>query len=214
MAKNNPTRRMLGFSIALFLSLFWGYRVWCVNAQAESIPRIYYETGEWIPVEDGYIVDELVEKNDGYFFRINGAEIMSPKEFVTRFSKDDLQIESIDESDDQTVLAVSITMRNDCNTEGGLESFMWSVISDSNNCEYRVSDRLFKYVEDVGQRFRIREGTEYTTVFPFMSQTPPQYLSSPYDYGHGTVLGDRFTLNLTVRPVKKTAQIVANGISR
>lgn len=212
MSRNSLLKKQALCSVALLVTCIWGYRVWSVNVTAETIPRVFYEMGDWIPVEDGYIIDELIERNDGYYFRVNGAEAMSPKEFVRRFGENGCKFNPPKMSDRKTVLAVSLTIRNDDNTDGGLESFMWNVISADNDCSYQVDDSLFSCVEEVGQRFRIKEGTEHTTVFPFVAQMPPDYFSQSDGYRLGEVIGDEFTLNFTVRPVKKTARIHVRGI--
>lgn len=184
------------------------------NENAETIPQRYYKMGEWLEVEDGYLIDEVIEQNMGYAFRVNAAEIMTPQEFISKFAQKDASSFVVPDCNKKSVLALSITIKNDGNSTGGIESFMWDCIASTNDWDCRVDDELFALVENSGQRFRIKDGSEYTTIFPFTCQVQPPYLSIVDGdmYPRGTIKGSQFELSFTRRPIEKTVRIKVGKI--
>ena len=202
-------RRKATFSVmALVLLMLWVGRIYAVNASADTIPQEFYEMGEWVPVEDGYIIDEYIERNEGYSFRVNSAEIMSPAEFAARYARDGVDLGGTElAKGERSVLAMSITMRNEGNVGGGIMSYMWRAVSASNDWECKVDDELFSLVEDTGQEFRIGTDKSYTTVFPFTCYVDGPLLSPTSLEVRDEIRGREFTMNFTTRPVMKTTYI-------
>ena len=152
-------RRIISIACILVVLVIYVFLVWRVNASAETVQEQQYEMGSWLPIEDGYIIDETIEHNDGYSIRVDDAEVMSPSEFVAWYGKEGVPVQGLQGSDD-TVLAVTMTIKNEGNTTGGFESFMWQVVPESRDNSYCVDEALFAYVEDTGLSFRIKTDTD------------------------------------------------------
>lgn len=96
-----------------------------------------------------------------------------------------------------------MTIKNEGNTEGGFDGYMWQVVPSSRDQSYFVDESLFAYVEDTGTSFSIKTDTEYTTTFPFTWMEEP--LFEPFSATRrGVITGDSFFLTLTVRPERKS----------
>lgn len=127
---------------------------------------------------------------------------MSPAEFVERFGTQE-RPGPFPEGGDDTVLAVTLTFKNEGNTEGGFFGYMWQVVPDTNDRAYAVDEELFAYAEPTGLEFRIKENTERQVTFPFTWQEEPLFAQLS-TYRRGKISGDRFSLVLTCRPERKS----------
>lgn len=196
-------RVVLGAISAIALGLYC-LSIWHVNTIAEIVPEERYEMGDWLQIENGYIIDEIYEKNDGYSLRIDDARLMSPSEFVERYGKQKVSGD-IPEGRDDTVLAVTMTIKNEGNSEGGFDGFMWQVVPATNDQSYTIDEPLFAFVEDSGVSFKIKENTEHTVTFPFTWTEEPLFV--PFDETRrGIIKGERFRLALTMRPEWKSLE--------
>lgn len=54
----------------------------------------------------------------------------------------------------------TMTIKNEGNTEGGFDGYMWQVVPSSRDQSYFVDESLFAYVEDTGTSFSIKTDTE------------------------------------------------------
>lgn len=203
-----PPRWLIPAATVLLLFV-WGMRVYVVNASAERIPQELYGQGEWLEPGEGYLIDDGVEDLDGFSLRLDGAHIMSPREYIEKYGKHN---EAKPEDDSvKSVLAVTITVKNTSNERGGFEGWLWTVIPASKNCAYSFDADLFTRVEATGGRFRVGLGKEVTRTFPFRRQDLGPYLTDSAGRSFGKVADRSFHLNITYRPITKRFVFSADG---
>lgn len=195
-------RRKWALVLALaVLAACYGWRLHIVNSAAEQIPLETYETGEWLDFGDGYIIDDALENLDGYFARVDGAKIMTPNEYLAEYGEGDGA--TVPDGDNRTVLAVTMTIKNEYNEDGGFEAYLWTAIPDTLNTEYRYDSALFDKAEPMGSVFKVSKGREVTRTFPFTRGEYAPYFTDSAGSVQGEVLDDSFHLNMTFRPVTR-----------
>lgn len=191
---------VLVFTLGAF-ALCYGWRLCAVNGAAERIPVETYEVGEWLGPEDGYIIDDAIENLDGYFLRIDGARVMTPNEYLAEYGEGDDS--TIPNGDAKTVLAITMTIKNEYNEHGGFEAYLWTAVPDSLNTEYRYDSTLFDKAEPTGSVFKVSKGRTVTRTFPFSRGEYPPYFTDSAGTSQGEVLDRSFHMNMTYRPVTK-----------
>lgn len=196
--------RRCGWAIALsviLLTICYGWRVRVVNCAAEQIPLETYGEGEWLALGDGYIIDEAIEDLDGYYVRLDGAKAMTPNEYLEEYG--DVDGVAVPDGDRKTVLAVTMTIKNEHNEDGGFEAYLWTVIPDVLNTEYRYDATLFDKAESAGSVFKVSKGWEVTRTFPFTRDEYAPYFTDSEGGVQGEVIHSSFHMNMTYRPVTK-----------
>lgn len=186
--------------LALFVA-----RVHEVNAGAENLRVGHTEMGEWLEQKDGYLIDEYLEKNDGYSFCVYGAELMTPNEFLARYSTDGTTSTDSVDADEKTLVVLDMEMKNDGNTEGVLLDYMWFLIPSNNTDYYRVDNDLMAHVEKTfeGGEFIIGNGRSYRQHIAFCGEIPMPYFTGPASSRRRPVVSaESFRLLMTARPVR------------
>lgn len=64
-----------------------GMRVSVVNGNRTVIPEKYYAEGEWLSMDGAFLGSKDVA-TDGYSFCIDGAELLTPREYLKRAHDD------------------------------------------------------------------------------------------------------------------------------
>lgn len=189
-----------GLAIVLVVAAY-SARLYVVNSSAEQVPMETYGVGEWLEPRDGYIVDDMIEDLDGYSLRIDDAKIMTPNEYLSEYGHEDDTWET--DGDVPSVLAVTMTIKNEYNEEGGFEAWLWTAVPESQNCEYRFDDILYDTADDTGSVFRVGKGKQATRTFPFRLQMPGPYFTDSASWTYLEVSDRTFHINMTYRPVTK-----------
>ena len=206
------TKRYL---IALFAAVLCicavAVRIWWVNAHAVQLPVERYDEGQWLEIGAAFNYSNE-EKMDGYAFRVNSVEVMTPNEYLRKYGKDDVR--KVDRGNERTILAVNLTMRNSDNTEGGIKSYLWKVVPASRSTMYSPDNELWshavKNTESLSM-FSVVPGTEVTTVVPFRGLTDNDYGGSWSDMKREPIKDSRFEFVLTNLPVRKLIDMEARG---
>lgn len=195
------------FAVVLFVLLCLvaiGVRIWLVNAGYQGVPVTYYSMGEWLSVDDDYYVDET-EPSEGYSFRIDSVEVMSPNEYLQRYGTDGVTSLDTFDADDPCVVVLDMTIRNDSSEQGGVDSFQWQVVPQEQNTSYAMDYELSGHVEKAmseGQ-FSIKPGGEYRTHIAFSGQEDLPYLQDATGQRRPIITARSFRLALTMRPHRK-----------
>lgn len=177
-------------------------RVAQVNSRAEVIPIERYGKGEWLDPGDGYLIDESYEDMDGFLLRVDQVRVVTPEEYVEEYGSDASALPEGIERGVPSILAVSMTIRNDGNSTGGFEAYLWRVIPEALNKEYSFDEELFSCVEPTGPVFRVGEGKEVARTFPFTCWIDGPYFTEAGMMRRAEVTDRSFHLNMTSRPVK------------
>lgn len=193
-------RWVIALSVIL-LAAWYGWRVQVVNGVAEQVPLETYSEREWLALDDGYIIDEAIEDLNGYYVRLDGARAMTPNEYLAEYG--DANGSTVSDGDRKTVLAVTMTIKNEHNESGGFEAYLWTVIPDALNTEYRYDAALFDKAEPAGSVFKVSKGREVTRTFPFTRYEYAPYFTDSEGGVQGEVIHRSFHMNMTYRPITK-----------
>lgn len=107
-------------ALGIIVLIACGIRVWWVNTQAYAYPYTeeHHAMGEWVEL-DGAFIDSATEETDGYAIRVIDAEIMSYREYAERYGIEGTEVPDDEALDAQSILCLTIEMRNDNEEEGG-----------------------------------------------------------------------------------------------
>lgn len=175
------------------------------NALFDVTPDETYRMGDWAPFEDGYLIDQTIEHLDGYSLQIIDAEIMTPREYLSAYAKDGATELGIPEDDVPCVLAVTISLHNEGNTDGVVSGYLWRIIPASLNKSYSFDTELFEHVGGVGDTFKVSVGGEATATFAFVRWEDTPYFSRGENIGmRRAAVDDRsFHLTMSMKPVRR-----------
>ena len=177
-------------------------RIAYVNVRFSAPPVEEYQVGEWAELEGAFTTDRDYELTDGYALRVNGAEILSPNEYLDRYARDGAG--SVEDGDRPYLVVVDLTVRNDGNSSGHISAYNWRMISPSGDDSLTVASDLWDHVNkgmDTTAAFVVAEGTEVTTHVPFCAQRGSEYFQ-PFRMEYPDVLPGAYRLRFTNAPVK------------
>lgn len=116
---NRRRSALWAFAIVLVITMY-AVRLYVVNSTAEWVPKETYGMGEWLEPRDGYLVDDVIEDLDGFSLRVDDAKILTPNEYLAEYGHEGDKWET--DGDVPSVLAVTMTIKNEYNKEGGFEA--------------------------------------------------------------------------------------------
>ena len=87
MKKALLTRRSMLALFGCAVTGLAGMRVSVVNGNRTVIPEKYYAEGEWLSMDGAFLGSKDVA-TDGYSFCIDGAELLTPREYLKRAHDD------------------------------------------------------------------------------------------------------------------------------
>ncbi len=193
------------FCIATIL-LAVAARIYCVNAFAEHVPDKRYSTGEWVNQGDGYLVDRLSEEADGYAFKINGAEILTPNQYLEKYSRDGVKRLNTPDAQRKSVVVVDMTIKNKTNLGGGVAGYLWYVVPGTLNDYYQLDTELFSHAEpEVGDggQFSVAKGYAHRTHLAFTNLANDGFFSSVDAVSRQPINSKAFHLRVSARPERK-----------
>lgn len=182
-------------------------RVQSVNATAVHVPEEHYAQGEWLDQDSCFLDDKTEEAPAAsYSYRIERVEVMTPNEYLTRYAKDGTTSIQEEYAEENTVLAVTMTIQNNGSENGGVAAWDWHIVPASNVDDYIADGALFAHVQpEVGEelQFSIKPGSSYTATFPFYGQTNPRYFEPDTLTHRPVITGTSFRLVMTNLPTRK-----------
>ncbi|QWT17101.1 hypothetical protein KPC83_04445 [Collinsella sp. zg1085] len=127
-----------------------------------------YKLGEWIALNNANLINEP-DKSGAYSFKVDKAELMSANEYIASYSKDQSRHYTGDDGDIQSVVVLTMTVKNTGTDIGGVDGFMWRIIPKAMNAEYRFDEKLFSFAEPsiTSGMFAVAPSKEYATHIPF-----------------------------------------------
>ena len=177
-------------------------RIVHANVQFSTPPVEEYQVGEWAELKGAFTTDRDYELTDGYALSVNGAEILSPNEYLDRYARDGTR--SVEKGDRPCLVVVDLTVRNVGNSSGHISAYNWRMISPSGDDSLTVASDLWGHVNkgmDTTAAFVVAEGTEVTTHVPFYAQRGSEYFQ-PFRMEYPDVLPGTYRLRFTNAPVK------------
>lgn len=209
-------RRIMVAAGTLVVVLLIAARVGYVNSDTLASYTETYAEGEWVSF-DGAVAEIADERTDGYSFRLVSAEIMSPQSFAERYvsSSSDLT-EGIDDAFvdvgpetafDESVMALTVEMKNEGNAEGYMAALSWRIVSQSMpelalSCDWDLWGMVDPSMK-MNPCFTLRPDTEYETVIPFCAQRGPGYLQTYDNASRLELRPGAYDLILTNVPTRK-----------
>lgn len=188
-------------------------RIAWVNINAEHFTEEHYSMGEWVDLSGTYFESPDWENYDGYYLRVNNAEILTLDEYRSKYGNGKYANSEIAgmNGNEKNILVVDYDIRNDDNTEGGIAYLHHSLIPESKNIDYSIDNELWKISEpeseDALGTVGILPGTEYTSHVPYTFVSNPPYFQT-YDYEIRMPVTDRkFELIVSNGPVRKIIDI-------
>ena len=187
-----------------------GMRVSVVNGNRTVIPEKYYAEGEWLSMDGAFLGSKDVA-TDGYSFCIDGAELLTPREYLKRAHDDYSKYGIVDtktklkDADITCVIAVKMRVRNKDNVEGGIKTYVWHLVPESApNYDFVVNtDLITQAMPALGgsAAFAVQVGAENELLVPFMMQ-------NDYFEGYETVRFEKafpgtYTMKMTDLPERR-----------
>lgn len=200
--------------VGLVLLPIFGTRVVYVNRSAFPEPEtITHKMNEFVYLEGAFISDKYQESTDGYSLMVTNVEIISPNEYLNRYSTDSLS--HISGADIKSLVNIDIKIRNE-SSNGGLSVIQMYAIPDRRN-EYLLPDRRLLLASETALRdsgtfdtgISIRPGTEYSIKLPYRYQggstvVDGETINESY---FRAVSDKKFDLYLSNLPVRHVVQV-------
>lgn len=187
----------------LLLVALVAFRISTVNARAVSYPERHYQVGETVDLS-GTFYDAYEgegDANHGYSIKVDGAEVLSPNEFIAKYAADDKT--PVTDGDAKSIVNVTCTFANKGNTDGGLWIFKYLLVPSSMNSTWTYDaelwERAYPFMTDQIS-FSLEEGTTFTMQVPFYLERRADYFSSYDETGRVPVSDDRYQLLLGNAP--------------
>ncbi|MBR2834555.1 MAG: DUF5028 domain-containing protein [Coriobacteriales bacterium] len=170
------SRRTFAIAGSLAVCALITGRIWQVNANAYRIPVIRHKMGEWVEL-DGTFLTFNGEHTEGYSLRVDQAEVISYNEYMRRYALEPAEVlhENEEKYDSACVPCLTITMKNDNNSDGYFHMFgaLLTCVKPVN--WYRVNmdmleetERAYKGKGNGIADISLRPDTEYTLHVPFL----------------------------------------------
>lgn len=206
MAKRKSAPRIALVAVLVLVAVV--ARIVYVNATAiPSYPVVHYSMGEWVDLDGAFHMTSSNENTQGYSVRVSSAEKMSRNEYIERYGTDPSKV--IEGLDADSVIAITLDVRNEGNSDGAMLIFETKLIPDRKN-EYFIRDKeLWPEKETVlagtlCMYLSIQENSEYTTVIPYKTNVIDQDGYSQYERD---ITDTSFELVLSSAPVRKVVDI-------
>lgn len=212
MKKTLWTRRS---ALALFgcaVTGLAGMRASVVNGNRTVIPEKYYAEGEWLSMDGAFLGSKDVA-TDGYSFCIDGAELLTPREYLKRAHDDYSKYGIVDtktklkDADITCVIAVKMRVRNKDNVEGGIKTYVWHLVPESApNYDFVVNtDLITQAMPALGgsAAFAVQVGAENELLVPFMMQNANDYFEGYETVRFEKAFPGTYTMKMTDLPERR-----------
>lgn len=203
-------RTLARLCISAGVCLAFAARVEDVNTEAISIDEETCGLGEWLEMGDSYYSTQADEETRGYAFRIDSACVMTPNEYLERYSSDGTKSAGSDDSDSNVVVATSMTIRNAGSSDGGVMAWQWHMVPSSNCDDYTIDSDLLAHVKPAvaeSLQFSVPAGEERSATFPFTGEMNPAYFAAWDERGRPVVRDRAARLVMANLPVRKVFQL-------
>lgn len=207
-----PRRKTIALLCLVLLSCaLVAWRAAAVTAAAGVPPVEEHAQGEWVEMRGAYYLDTY-EKGGDYAFRVLETEIMSPNEYIRRYAKDGAEPLTEPRADEPTLVVLKMTVRNDGTDVGGVDAYMWELVSEAGNRGHRFDPWLFAHAEPSVENgsFAVKPGSEYTTYMPFTGKEDGDAFDPRYTERRLLVTSKSFRLAFSNYPVRKTVALSAS----
>ena len=189
-----------------------GMRVSVVNGNRTVIPEKYYAEGEWLSMDGAFLGSKDVA-TDGYSFCIDGAELLTPREYLKRAHDDYSKYGIVDtktklkDADITCVIAVKMRVRNKDNVEGGIKTYVWHLVPESApNYDFVVNTDLITQAMPVlggSAAFAVQVGAENELLVPFMMQNTNDYFEGYETVRFEKAFPGTYTMKMTDLPERR-----------
>lgn len=189
-----------------------GVRVDAVNRNRTVIPEKFYAEGEWLSMDGAFLGSKDVS-TDGYSFCVDGAELLTPREYLQRAHDDYSKYGTVDtktrlkDADITCVIAVKMRVRNKDNAEGGIKAYVWHLVPESApNYDFVVNTDLITQAMPVlggSAAFAVQVGAENELLIPFMMQNTNDYFEDYETVRFEKAFPDAYTLKMTDLPERR-----------
>ena len=179
-------------------------RIWWVNANAFEYPETRHAMGEWVNL-DGAFLSYANENTAGYSVCVQGAQVMSRREYIERYALEPSQVGRTDYDDIRSVLCLSLGMRNEGSTAGGFLLSEAALVPEGAIRAMRYQTGLWstsnKVIDESTGYISLLKDTEFTTQIPYLL-----YASNEEDF-QNEVRSHRFSFTVSNAPVRNIIDI-------
>ena len=200
-----------------------GYRIWYINKDV-SVPEVVtYQMNEEVEIGDDFVIKKSDVDMSGYSVTVDGAEILSYKEFLEKYEYDEERDGQLyDKSDElfpEMIYNLHIVVKNTNDEE---EMFNPSgVVKGLNFAYFRLcgndftlesSDILYKVankdIENATRDFRLKANSEKEFYVPFYFQPSDKI----YGISENTIKNSNVYLVVSLYPQKKQILLSENAV--
>jgi hypothetical protein len=198
-------------------------RVAYVNATAVPEPEVIgHAMGEWVELDGAFIELSDLEQTAGYAMRVSEAQVLSPREYVERYTvTSEVDVGGYDGDiaacDVSSLVCLTIDIRNDGSQGQLCFADMCLVAGGRKNEDFLPATELFISSEEqyaasganfASAFFAVRPGTEYTIHMPYTHGSLRGTDWVPYDSVYHNPVNDRaFDMVLSFVPVRHVVSI-------
>ena len=179
-------------------------RIWWVNANAFEYPEARHALGEWVDL-DGAFLSYANESASGYSICVQEARIMSRHEYIERYALEPSQVEGTDYDDVESVLCLSLGMRNEGSTAGGFLLTEATLVPEGAIRAMRYQTGLWatsnKVIDESTGYISLLKDTEFTTQIPYL------FYASNEENFQNEITARRFSFTVSNAPVRNIIDI-------
>lgn len=204
--KNKERRRVARCVFLAVAAIAVVLRIYILNVGAEHVPEQWFSKGEWVEQGKGYLIDRKVENANGYEYRVNGVEVLTPNEYLQRYSKDGTKKIDSEDANRKSVVVIDMTIENQSNVDGGVIGYLWYVVPDTLNDYYQLDTELFAHAEpEVGDSamFSVERGYSHRTHLAFSNIANDGLLTPTDKVLRQPIHAPSFQMRISARPERK-----------
>lgn len=176
-------------------------RIVHVNTTTPKIPLQHFEQGTWVPLEGAFQLDSM-DDTDGYELYVEGATICSHDDYLRRHGVEPANPGEY--GDATSVVDVTIRVKNEGDSTGGLDMFSMVLIPEGLNTYYICDTELWALVQGGAETVSIRSGTEFTMHVPYTINSVGREVYET------TITGERFWLLASRMPERKMIEVLVD----
>ena len=206
LRKRNRVILIVSLIIIAALLVLWGIKFYITNSRAVHQEIEYYEMGEFIDIGDNFFYSAN-ENLKGYSIRVNGVRLENYREYIES-NGGEVRDESFsaDFPEPKYVVVMDMTVKNEGNTEGYLNSRYFRLNNGSLSLvvDYEILGLVEEYFTGFVS-FKLVENTEadMTMVFGSMGSS----LGLEYDGVNRRLEEEEFEFSICEWPVRKVIKM-------
>jgi len=157
-------KNKLKYIIILLLAIAIAGRIYYINKNAIKKETVIYSTGEWVELDGDFMWNDI-ENTKGYSVKLDSAKVYTYEDYMKKYNKPE---DYFADSSKFNILELSISLKNEDNTDGGIYIKQFNVFPKNlNMCMYYDTDLVYLSEPKLTDGVTLRPNSEYSLALPY-----------------------------------------------